>query len=97
MRRGGRGQSRGRLGARGGGGRGGAQITPPSDAPPPLEGHVGDQPLEFVIRLYRISHGCLRLSTPFSRVMELEQLRAEVAYLKKLQALIREKQKTKQK
>lgn len=41
-----------------------------------MEGHVGDQPLEFVIRLYKPPHSRLRLPTPFARVMELEQPRA---------------------
>ena len=40
---------------------------------PPLEGHVGDQPPEFVIRLYKPVHGRLRLPTPFAMAMELEQ------------------------
>nr|XP_020164695.1 B3 domain-containing protein At1g49475-like [Aegilops tauschii subsp. strangulata] len=41
-----------------------------------MEGHVGDQPLEFVIRMYKPLHGRLRLPTPFARAMELEQPRA---------------------
>nr|XP_020159928.1 B3 domain-containing protein Os03g0212300-like [Aegilops tauschii subsp. strangulata] len=41
-----------------------------------MEGHVGDPPLEFVIRLYKPPHGRLHLSTPFARLMELEQPRA---------------------
>lgn len=75
-RRGGRGRGRGRRGARGGGGRGGALVAPPPAAPPPMEGHVGDQPWEFVIRLYKPVCGHLCLPTPFTREMELEQPRA---------------------
>ena len=41
-----------------------------------MEGNVGDQPLEFIISLYKPPHGRLRLPTPFARVMELEQPRA---------------------
>src|SRR4051812_44007023 len=41
-----------------------------------MESHVEDQPLEFVIRIYKPPHGRLRLPTPFARVMELEQARA---------------------
>ncbi|KAM3407915.1 hypothetical protein ACQJBY_001319 [Aegilops geniculata] len=37
-----------------------------------MEGHVGDQPCEFFIRLYKRVCGHLRLPTPFSRVMELD-------------------------
>nr|XP_020148413.1 B3 domain-containing protein Os03g0212300-like [Aegilops tauschii subsp. strangulata] len=38
-----------------------------------MEGHVGDQPREFVIRLYKPVCGHLRLPTPFAREMELKQ------------------------
>ncbi|KAM3227063.1 hypothetical protein ACQJBY_059168 [Aegilops geniculata] len=38
-----------------------------------MEGHVGDQPREFVIRLYKPVCGHLRLPTPFAWEMELEQ------------------------
>ncbi|KAM3274884.1 hypothetical protein ACQJBY_043716 [Aegilops geniculata] len=41
-----------------------------------MEGHVGDQPQEFVIGLYKPPCGHLRLPTPFARVMELELPRA---------------------
>ncbi|KAM3330095.1 hypothetical protein ACQJBY_026850 [Aegilops geniculata] len=41
-----------------------------------MEGHVGDQPREFIIRLYRPLCGHLHLPTPFAREMELEQPRA---------------------
>ncbi|KAM3273714.1 hypothetical protein ACQJBY_043109 [Aegilops geniculata] len=37
-----------------------------------MEGHVGDQPREFIIRLYKPLCGHLRLPTPFSWEMELE-------------------------
>ena len=66
MRGGGRGRSRGLHGARGRGGRGGALIALPLAAPPPMDGHVGDQPLEFIIRLYKSPRGRLRLPTPFA-------------------------------
>ena len=35
-----------------------------------MDGHVGDQPLEFFIRLYKRVYGHLRLPTLFARVME---------------------------
>ncbi|KAM3401443.1 hypothetical protein ACQJBY_005904 [Aegilops geniculata] len=38
-----------------------------------MEGHVGDQPREFIIRLYKPMCGHLRLSTPFAREMDLKQ------------------------
>nr|XP_020166720.1 B3 domain-containing protein Os03g0212300-like [Aegilops tauschii subsp. strangulata] len=41
-----------------------------------MEGHVGDQPREFIIRLYNPLCGHLRLPNPFAREMELEQPRA---------------------
>nr|XP_020165625.1 B3 domain-containing protein REM20-like [Aegilops tauschii subsp. strangulata] len=41
-----------------------------------MEGHVEDQPQEFVIRLYKPPCGHLHLPTPFARVMELELPRA---------------------
>nr|XP_020179420.1 B3 domain-containing protein Os03g0212300-like [Aegilops tauschii subsp. strangulata] len=41
-----------------------------------MEGHVGDQPLDFVIRLYKPLRGRLRLPAPFARAMDLEQPRA---------------------
>ncbi|KAM3369050.1 hypothetical protein ACQJBY_017123 [Aegilops geniculata] len=37
-----------------------------------MEGHVGDQPREFFIRLYKPVHGRLRLPTLFAREMELD-------------------------
>ena len=40
--------------------------------PPPMEGHVGDQPREFFIRLRRPPRRRLRLPTPFAREMELD-------------------------
>ena len=68
----GRGRGRGRRGARGRGGRGGAPASPPPAAPPPMEGHIRDQPHEFVIRLHRLVRRRLRLPTPFAREMELD-------------------------
>lgn len=47
----GRGRGRGHRGAQGRGGWGGAPASPPPAMPPPMEGHVGDQPREFFIRL----------------------------------------------
>nr|XP_020171812.1 B3 domain-containing protein Os03g0212300-like [Aegilops tauschii subsp. strangulata] len=41
-----------------------------------MEGHVGDQPREFIIRLYKPLRSRLRLPTFFAREMELEQPRA---------------------
>ena len=41
-----------------------------------MEGHVGDQPREFFIRLYKPVRGRLRLPIPFSREMELDPPRA---------------------
>ena len=38
-----------------------------------MDGHIGDQPREFVIRLYKPPCGHLRLPTPFARVMVLDQ------------------------
>ena len=49
---------------------------PPSAAPRPMEGHIGDRPLVFVIRLYKPPCSHLCLPTPFARAMELEQPRA---------------------
>ena len=40
--------------------------------PPVMEGHVGDQPREFFIRLRRPPRRRLRLPTPFAREMELD-------------------------
>ena len=37
-----------------------------------MEGHVGDRPREFFIRLRRPPRRCLRLPTPFAREMELD-------------------------
>ena len=37
-----------------------------------MEGHVGDQPHEFFIRLSKPLCGHLRVPTPFARVMELD-------------------------
>ena len=37
-----------------------------------MEGHVGDQPREFIIRLHRPVRRRLRLPTPFAREMELD-------------------------
>ena len=45
---------------------------PPPAMPPPMEGHVGDQPGEFIIRLRRPPRRRLRLPTPFAREMELD-------------------------
>nr|XP_040243973.1 B3 domain-containing protein Os03g0212300-like [Aegilops tauschii subsp. strangulata] len=41
-----------------------------------MEGHVGDQPREFIIRLYKPLRSRLRLPSFFAREMELEQSRA---------------------
>ena len=46
--------------------------VPPPLMPPVMEGHVGDQPREFFIRLCRPSRHHLRLPTPFAREMELD-------------------------
>nr|XP_020192232.1 B3 domain-containing protein Os03g0212300-like [Aegilops tauschii subsp. strangulata] len=40
-----------------------------------MEGHIGDQPWRFIIRLYKPLCVHLCLPTPFAREMELEQLR----------------------
>ena len=37
-----------------------------------MEGHVGDDPCEFFVRLRRPPHHRLRLLTPFAREMELD-------------------------
>ena len=37
-----------------------------------MGGHIGDQPYEFFIRLYRAVRSSLRLPTPFTRVMVRE-------------------------
>ncbi|KAM3349251.1 hypothetical protein ACQJBY_022382 [Aegilops geniculata] len=37
-----------------------------------MEGHVGDQPREFFIRLYKPVRSHLRIPTPFTREMELD-------------------------
>ena len=39
-------------------------------------GHIGDQPYEFFIRLYRPVRSRVRLPTPFARVMEEEAPRS---------------------
>ena len=46
--------------------------VPPPAMPPAMEGHVGDQPREFFIRLYKPVRGRLRLPPPFAREMELD-------------------------
>jgi len=67
----GRGRSRGRgRGARGRGGRGGAPAAPLPMMPFPTEGHVGDQPREFFIRLHQPPCRHLRILVPFAREME---------------------------
>ena len=71
-RGGGVGQGHGRRGARSRGGRGGALIAPPPAILAPNEGHVGDQPLEFIVKLRGPPRSLLRLPTPFARVMEVE-------------------------
>jgi hypothetical protein len=63
---------RARRGARGRGGRAGALVAPPPVAMAPMEGHAGDQPLEFIVKLRGPPHSRLRLPTPFARVMEVE-------------------------
>ena len=45
---------------------------PPPVVPPAMEGHVGDQPREFFIRLHRPPHRRLRLPIPFAEEMELD-------------------------
>ncbi|KAM3272603.1 hypothetical protein ACQJBY_042613 [Aegilops geniculata] len=47
-----------------------------------MEGHVGDQPLEFVITLHKPLRGHLRLPTPFVRAMELEQPRTSKLHMR---------------
>ena len=44
--------------------------VPPPSMPPAMEGHVGDQPREFFVRLHRPPRRCLRLPTPFPLEME---------------------------
>ena len=44
--------------------------VPPPAMPPPMEGHVGDQPREFFIRLRQPPRRRLRLPAPFAREME---------------------------
>ena len=46
--------------------------SPPPRMPFPMEGHVGDRPREFFIRLRRPPRHRLRLPTPFAREMELD-------------------------
>ena len=46
-------------------------MRPPA-VPPAAEGHVGDQPREFFIRLRRPPRRRLRLPTPFAEEMELD-------------------------
>jgi len=38
-----------------------------------MEGHIGDQSLEFIIRLYKPPHSRLHLPTAFARAIELEK------------------------
>ena len=71
MRGRGRGRGQGWRGARGRGGRGGAPALPLPVMPPPMAGHVGDQPREFFIRLHRPPCRRLRLAVPFAQEMEL--------------------------
>ena len=47
-------------------------VVPPPAMPPVMEGHVGDQPHEFFIRLRRPPCRRLRLPTPFAWEMELD-------------------------
>ena len=46
--------------------------VPPPAMPPVMEGHVGDLPREFFIRLRRPPRRHLRLPTPFAEEMELD-------------------------
>ena len=46
--------------------------VPPPAMPPAMEGHVGDQPREFFIRLRQPPRRRLRLPTPFAWEMELD-------------------------
>ena len=46
--------------------------SPPPAAPPPMEGHAGDNPCEFFVRLCQPPCRRLRLPTPFAREMELD-------------------------
>ena len=45
-------------------------VVPPPAMPPAMEGHVGDQPREFFIRLRRLPRRRLRLPPPFALEME---------------------------
>ena len=47
-------------------------VVPPPAMPPTMEGHIGDNPYEFFIRLRRPPRRRLRLPTPFSQEMELD-------------------------
>ena len=47
-----------------------------------MEGHVGDQLREFVIRLYRPACRRLRLPTPFAREMELDPPQALILHMR---------------
>ena len=47
-----------------------------STAPPPMEGHVGDKPCEFFVRLHQPPRCRLHLPTPFAREMELDPAQA---------------------
>nr|XP_020195176.1 B3 domain-containing protein Os03g0212300-like [Aegilops tauschii subsp. strangulata] len=48
-------------------------IAPPLAVQDPNEGNIGNQPLEFIVKLRGPPCSRLRLPTPFSRVMEVEQ------------------------
>ena len=49
-----------------------APASPLPAAPPPMEGHVGDDPCEFFVRPRRPPRRRLCLPTPFAREMELD-------------------------
>lgn len=51
-----------------------AVVAPPAE-PPPLEGHVGNTWLEFVLTLRHQTRRSLRLPRPFSAVIEGDHLR----------------------
>ena len=63
---------RGCRGGRGRGARGGAVIVPLPVVPPAMEGHVGDRPRKFFIRLRRPPHRRRRLPTTITAEMELD-------------------------
>lgn len=48
-------------------------IATPLAVQNPDEGHVRDQPLEFIVKLRGPPHSRLRLPAPFAKVMEVEQ------------------------